>query len=421
MARFPAAALTAALCLAGVLALQARQVGDSFIDPDHPAIEYATRPSTDPVARLGQRITDGTARLTFEGPQGYLRSLLAALEIPVESQLAVFSRTSFQGRIIHPRNPRAIYFNDTVAVAMPTGGLIELAAHDPRQGVNFYVLEQAPSEKPSFIRPERCVTCHNSFASLNVPGLLVRSMITEATGNTAPQLGNFITNHRSPFGERWAGWYVTGHSGSVPHLGNAAVADGRDPNADVTPKPTSLESLKGMFDTGAYLSPYSDIAALMVFNHQAHLTNLITRVGWEARIAAADRRPESAALLASLATELVDYLLFVEEAPLPSAVTGTSGFAERFSAAGPRDKQGRSLRQLDLKTRLLRYPCSYMIYSEAFDALPADAREAVYRRLWDVLSGKETGARYSRLTAADRQAVLEILSQTKSGLPSYFL
>jgi hypothetical protein len=245
-------------------------------------------------------------------------------------------------------------------------------------------------------------------------------MVTEATGAVAPQLGNYITNHRSPFGERWAGWYVTGNSGSVPHLGNAAVADGRDPNADVTPKPTSLESLEGMFDTGAYLAPYSDIAALMVFNHQAHMTNLITRVGWEARVAMADTRADTAALLSSLAKELVDYLLFVDEAALPSAVAGTSGFAERFSAGGPRDTQGRSLRQLDLQTRLLRYPCSYMIYSDAFDALPADAREAVYRRLWDVLSGKETEARYARLTTTDRQAVLEILRQTKSGLPSYF-
>jgi hypothetical protein len=114
-------------------------------------------------------------------------------------------------------------------------------------------------------------------------------------------------------------------------------------------------------------------------------------------------------------------MLFVDEAPIASRIQGTSGFATSFSERGPRDSQGRSLRQLDLTTRLLRYPCSYMIYSAQFDTLPAEARTAVYERLWAILSGKDRDTRYRHLSTADRRAVLDILRETKRDLPKYFI
>jgi hypothetical protein len=101
-------------------------------------------------------------------------------------------------------------------------------------------------------------------------------------------------------------------------------------------------------------------------------------------------------------------------------VKGGSGFAEAFTAKGPRDAQGRSLRDLDLRRRLFKYPCSYMIYTPAFDGLPAAAREAVYSRLWEVLSGREKQPRYKVLSLQDRQAIVSILRETKRDLPSYF-
>ena len=175
-------------------------------------------------------------------------------------------------------------------------------------------------------------------------------------------------------------------------------------------------------DTTAYLSPYSDVAALMVFNHQTRMTNLLIRVGWEFRVAGYGRSGvlETTGPLREMVNELVDYLLFVDEAVLPARVRGTSGFAEKFSAAGPRDRNGRSLRQLDLGRRLLQYPCSYMIYAEAFDGLPPEARAAIYARMWQVLSGGEPSPRYARLSRSDRQAIVEILRDTKKGLPDYF-
>ena len=160
----------------------------------------------------------------------------------------------------------------------------------------------------------------------------------------------------------------------------------------------------------------------MVLNHQLHMTNLLIRLGWEARVAEHDKASRGAKLpdVRQAARELVDYMLLVDEAPLRSPVKGSTPFAQDFASKGPRDAKGRSLRDLDLTRRLLRYPCSYMIYTEAFDALPPAARSMVYERLWDVLSGRETDRAYAGLSIADRRAVVEILRQTKKGLPAYF-
>jgi len=154
------------------------------------------------------------------------------------------------------------------------------------------------------------------------------------------------------------------------------------------------------------------------------MANLLTRAGWAARVADRSASNESAArsvILTGIAREVVDYLLFIDEARLADAVRGGSGFAERFSALGPRDRKGRSLHELDLSRRLMRYPCSYFIYSPAFDALPPSVRDLIYRRMWEVLSGQERDQRYqSALSRQDRQAIVEILRDTKRDLPQYF-
>ena len=176
---------------------------------------------------------------------------------------------------------------------------------------------------------------------------------------------------------------------------------------------------------------YVGIVALMVFEHQMRMINLITRIGWETRVAlsaerlnprtgaAPDRRDLPQNLREGI-SEFVDYLLFIDEAPLAGKVEGTSGFTAKFAARSPRDGKGRSLRQFDLERRLMRYPCSYMIHAEAFDGLPAAAKDAIYTRMWQVLSGEERDARYSRLTIPDRRAIVEILLDTKKDLPAWF-
>src|SRR6185295_14264142 len=201
--------------------------------------------------------------------------------------------------------------------------------------------------------------------------------------------------------------------GDMRHMGNAILNQGDTRDTAVTERTLNRTSLDGAFDPRGYVSTHSDIVALMVFQHQVHMTNLITRVGWDARIAAHEHRLDlTTGPLRDGITELVDYLLFVEEEPLTAAIKGTSGFADTFAAQGPSDKRGRSLRQLDLEHRLMRYPCSYMIYSAAFGGLPAEVRKAIYARISEVLTGRDTNPKYARLSEADRRAVVDILRDT---------
>jgi hypothetical protein len=362
------------------------------------AASIATAPARaqradNPVDDLNRRLRAGTARLTFDGAGGYLRSVLDALDVPVESQLLVFSPNSLQARLIGPANPRALFFNDAVHVGFVRGGdLLELAVQDAARGVLFYTLAQHATGTPQFKETTICFACHRGRDTLGVPGLLRFNRPVAA----APRLfaTGSVPDQRTPFAERWGGWFITGSTGPLRHNGRV------DP----------------MFDADGYPSMSSDVAANLVFLHQTHTINLMGRVGW----VAGDARSGEAGLRAA-AEELVDYMLFVDEAPLPGGVRGSSAFAERFAAAGPRDRRGRSLRELDRERRVMRYPCSYLIYSPAFDGLPAGAQDAVYARLWAVLSGDESRARYAAaLPRADRRAVVEILRETKEGLPAYF-
>jgi len=397
------------------------QFDDSPFDLDHPAIAYSTRLTTNVADALNARALAGQVSLPYDDTTGYLKPVLDALNVSVDSQIVVFSKTSLQSQIIQPRNPRVIYFNDSVAVAWVRGGFIEIAAHDPAQGAVFYRVLRATAGPPTMFRDNGCLQCHNSFATLGVPGFLAKSVPSAVDGNALPWLGNYLTDHRSPITERWAGWFVTGKAGTSRHLGNAPVADRNINDVTIEDANLNLSDLRSRFDTSGYLSPHSDVVALLVFDHQLRMMNLLTRIGWQARTLAHDGRSEAAILtgLRDIATETVDYMLFVDEAPL-SGVSGTSGFAESFSRRGPRDSKGRSLRDLDLKQRLFTHPCSYMIYSDAFEQLPPAAKHAIYARLWDVLSGAVRAPKYARLSAVDRDRITEILRETKTDLPASF-
>lgn len=230
--------------------------------------------------------------------------------------------------------------------------------------------------------------------------MYVGSVATTPTGRADFRLGSVVTDHRTPFEERWSGWYVTGAAEGLEHRGNAVSLDPMSPAA-AGDAAELLESLATKFDVSSYLAPTSDVVALMTLEHQTQMTNLLTRLGWEARIGASED-------LGTRVDELVRYMLFVDEVPLPGPIRGSSSFAETFPLRGPRDAKGRSLRDFDLETRLFRYPLSYLIYSEAFDALPDAAREAVYRKLYDILASE------------GRDEILEIIRDTKAKLPPYW-
>jgi len=268
-------------------------------------------------------------------------------------------------------------------------------------------------------RTNECLACHLSWDTLGVPGLMVESV--HPLPDDISYVNGYNTVHASPLEQRWGGWWVTGNHGGARHMGNIPVMPADKGKSKLANPRQTLTSVEGQFDLTGYPTPYSDVVAQLVLAHQVRMTNMITRTGWEARLAAAQPSKDAALRVREAASDLVDYLLFVDEAPFVGPMQGSSGFAEWFAKQGPRDGQGRSLREFDLRRRLFKYPCSYMIYTPAFDALPAAAKDAIYARMWEVLSGREKRAPYaSRFSAADRQSIVQILRATKKDLPAYF-
>lgn len=375
----------------------------------HPAIGYEVGDFDDPISRLADAVVAGRVVLDHDDRFGYLPSLLETLDVRADTQALVFSKTSFQAALISPRNPRAIYFSDTVAIAVVPGApLIELVAFDARRGAVFYTVDSGPAERPQFERPGRCLQCHQRAATLGVPGPYIGSVSASATGRPDFRLGTVVTDHRTRFDERWGGWYVTGTHGAQRHRGNAVARDPATPAGLVDPANQNLTSLSRFVATDRLLLPTSDLVALMTFEHQTQMINLFTRIGWEARLADHDGAldaDEAAARRAGI-EEIVRYMMFAEEAPLSEPIAGVSSFTGTFPTRGPRDSQGRSLRDFDLQTRLFRYPLSFMVYSDLFDGLPEAIRDGVYARLLAVLEGRADGA-----------AILTIMRETKSGLP----
>ncbi len=418
------ATATLSLTLAGSLwALQGHDDNPDFptIPFDHPAIQYADRAADDPIARLQKRLNSSDAKLEYHPRWGYLPGILKTLGIEVDSQILVFSKTSSQVSLISPASPRAIYFNDSVSVGyVQNGRALEFSALDPRLGAIFYTLDVDKTDRPTFTRQYMsCLQCHMSPATLNVPGIVISSVNPADEDSPYGRSGAFAADHRIPLEARWGGWFVTGQHGKIHHRGNVPVD--YSPYQRQPAKSQNLTTLDEQLDTSAYLAPSSDIVALMTIEHQTRMTNLITRIGWETRVAVAERKlKEFAPRLQSNVDELVTYMLFADEEPLSEPVQGNSTFTKSFQQRGPRDHLGRSLRDFDLRQRLFRYPLSYMIYSPAFDNIPDIARNAIYRKLYDVVTSNDASESFHAISAGDRRAVLEILRDTKLNLPKYW-
>jgi hypothetical protein len=411
-----------------LLAIAARAVAQLPTSAEHDAIAYSTSAPTDAVAKLQQRIDAGELTLQFEEGRGYLKSVLAALQIPVSSQGLVFSRTSLQLDRIAPWSPRAIYFNDNVYVGFVQGGpIIEVASVDPKLGTVFYSLPQDGAVRPKFEREQQtCLVCHDSASVTGgVPGLMVRSVIPDRYGYGLAPVGKSVTSDQTPLRDRWGGWYVTGTHGEQQHMGNVIapvlaheVGNMKTYLATTKLAPSgNVTDLSSRLDLEPYLSTHSDIIAMMVLAHQATVHNLMTRAGYEGRVAEREGAA-SEARIRPAAESLVRAMLFVKEAPLTGRVKGTSGFAEEFAARGPRDDAGRSLRDFDLERRMFKYPLSYLVYSDSFDALPVAVRDYVYARFQEILTGEDTSPDFAHLSETDREAILDILEDTKPAFAS---
>lgn len=401
-------------------------------------INYRSNDLHDPVASLQQQLDHGSVALQYEPQHGYLQSVLRLLKVPVDSQTLVFSKTSFQYPKISPEHPRALYFNDDVYVgSVHEGKAIEIVSFDPMQGAIFYLLDERQVQKPAFQRAELdCTQCHIAAGTRGIPGVLLRSVYPTTSGTLVTGKGSFITDQESPFSERWGGWYVTGRLPGGPNMGNSAIASQEAESDPAAAASATLSPLDHRFNAASYLTQSSDVVAQLVLAHQTQMHNLITLTNYRTRIAL-DTHGKRVARTGGAedtgfseaergqferpAAQLVRYLLFSNETPLDGndgmTMFASSPYAHTFQALGPRDRKGRSLRDFDLSHRIFRYPCSYLIYSEAFDALPEPAKGYVYHRLLEVLTDQGQSAPFAKLSREDRRAILEILLDTKSGLP----
>jgi hypothetical protein len=425
-------AAAVASILLPVVVLGYAQIGH---DSDDEAINYLKSPSNDPISKLQRDVESGAVKLKYDPKHGYLPSVLKSLGIPISSQVLVFSKTSFQHTHISPQNPRALYFNDHTYIGWVQGGdYLEISTTDPQLGGVFYLLPQVPDAKPKFKRQTfECLQCHDGSMTRGVPGHIMRSVYARVDGQPDFRAGSYLTSDQSQMEERWGGWYVTGTHGGQRHMGNMFTRNAEHPDEVDRDSGANVTSLKRYFDTTPYLAPGSDIVALMILEHETNIHNLTTRANYQTRIAlnyerqlnkelgrGENYRAESTmSRIRSVCDPLIAAILFSKEAPLAGPIKGTTTFATQFTAKGLRDKTGRSLRDLDLGTRLFKYPCSFLIYSDSFNGLPPIAKDYIYTRILQILNGSDSKPEFDHLDAPTRKAILEILTATKPDFAAF--
>ncbi len=404
----------------------------------HAGVADVVKPveSRDPVALLWQRVQRGEARLDTDSEKTFVASVLRELKVPEESQVLVFSKTSLQNGLISPRTPRALYFNEECYVGWVQGGALELIGMDGERGPQFYTLTNGAlhAGRPELARSEQCFSCHEGSRTNSVKGMLVRSVYVDATGLPQLQEGSFLSTHESPLHERWGGWYVTGRHGGDLHMGNAtATVEGRTLTLNRRAGANVLD-LSPYFDVSAYLRKGSDLVALMVLEHQCTMHNLLTAANQDCRQAMARQRdfqeafkepvtsePQGSALgvFRSHVDKVLRHLLFSGEYELKDdGVEGDVTYQDAFRRNRRETGEGRSLKDFQLRNRLFKNRCSYMIYSTSFEALPGQFKAMLYDRLLAVLNGQDASPEFAHLSESERHNILEILRETKTGLPA---
>jgi len=391
--------------------------------------EHLINPPDDPRQALVDALDDGLFTSAMSN-NGKLAAMLEVAGVPEASQVLVFSKTSLQLRLIGPSNPRAIYFNDNCYIGYVPGGLIEYgdADPDPTVGSGFFAIDPSDNAQATLQPDNSCLSCHEGARTNSRPGFMVRSVFPDPQGHIITSAGSSVVGHDTPLAKRWGGWYVTGHSGATHHRGNQVTIEQPDGDAYINNAlGSNIDDLSQRFNTARYLQPTSDIVALMVLEHQVEMHNRLTQ--GSAIVHAQYERGKSLSeylqepfepsenqtlqrVIDSNADRIVRQLLFCDELALTDPVKGSDLFTDQFRANRREDARGRSLKDLDLQTRLFKYRCSYMVYSRAFELMHPLLKAAVLEKLRSVLAGGDDDSAYSHLGAAERQAILEILQDT---------
>ena len=375
---------------------------------------YYSRELHDDFSRVMARISAGEIKLDTSSEKAQLTSLLKALDVPVSSQLLVYSATSFQGGLIRPANPRALYFNEEVYVGFVPGGRFEVAAIDPELGPVFRIFRPTADGKPEITRSERCMNCHAGRTSWQVPGLVVESVICTNTGASLDGFRREQVGHTIPLADRFGGWHVTGAHEHGPHLGNL-IGEAAPGGYKKLPDPPG-----SLFDWDRYPVSTSDLFTHLIHEHQLGFHNLVTlgiyrtRDALEAGHGKLLKDDETA--LNDIARKLVRYVLFANEAKLPDGgLKPDPVFLKDFLARRKAASGGASLRDLDLHGRLFRNRCSYMVQSPSFGAMPKEFKDRVIAGLASALRERGAPEEFNYLPIEEKRTIKAILRESRVG------
>ena len=388
-----------------------------FHEIDQPPHNYRQRAPQDGFTRLKDDFESGRIALDRGSEKAFVLSVLQALGIPASSQMLVFSTTSLQLSLISPANPRALYFNEDVHLGYVPGGRIEIVSLDPELGGIFFIFDIPKDARPLRIeRSERCMNCHAGEDTGYVPGLVIKSVVPGPSGGSLTAYRQAQTGHGIPFEQRFGGWHVTGRHGITNHWGNLT---GRFVAGEITTIPNAPGE---RFNWAKYPVATSDVLPQLLHEHQAGFVNRVVEASYRARTALhanGEKLSDAQAKELDGQAELITrYLLFADEAPLPpGGVEGDAAYKADFLRTRRATAEGISLKDFDLRTRLFKHRCSYMIYSPVFAGLPNAMKQRMYRRLGEALSAEKPDKEYAYLAAAEKQAIRRILKATLTDLP----
>jgi len=421
------------LLVVGLMGPLAPRASAQQVEPfEEPPINYSATPTNDRATAISAKFQSRAMEIRSMPAKKRLQWLLAELGVPVESQIFVFSKTSLQRELINPETPRVLYFSDEAYIGWSPTGAFEVAVFDAKLGATFYVFEpHATKEEPLLARSGDCLLCHSRHE--HTPSLRTRSVFPDANGEPLSGSGSSNIAPSTPLAERWGGWYVTGTKAPFEHRGNLTgkkIDDFEGPAAQPT---RNLLSLEGVVDTRRYLLKTSDVVPLLMHDHQVHVHNVLSKANQDARIALhrwpamreilglpKDAPPQGSCLVVfdSQAEKVLDALLCRDEAAWPAGgIQGDGVFAPAYAKTRKPDAKGRSLRDLDLQTRLFRYRCSPLIYSESFATLPKELHDIILLRLSSGLRAFPPSPSFGHLPDDERAAIHEILSATLPNLP----
>ncbi len=383
---------------------------------DRAPIRYSATPATDRLAKMTADLESGVAKYEGTGGLDRLRFVLKTLDVPPDSQVLVFSKTSLQNPLIGPSNPRALFFSENAYVGYVPGGAIEVIVQDPVLGPVFYVVDAGAKGEPRIERDtNQCMTCHATARTENVPGVMIRSVFADEGGHPLLHLGTTDVTHSTPLAGRWGGWHVTGRS-ALPHLGNRTFTE----DGELSRQPADMDDLNGVFDLAKYPRPTSDIVALLVLEHQCQMLNLLNAASLNYRrsrhfsqIFDPDADPDNRSaggIAESWAKTITEGIFFKDEADLDEGVEGDPAFQKAFAARFPKTKSGKSLADFRLYGRIFKHRCSYMVYSDAFRHLPAVVKSRVFTRMRAALAGDDPEIGW--LSSSERKKIAAILDET---------